>query len=76
MCQVLDNLKPDYKDGGLCLSMWLCLSLVKGIQKKSLTTLTTSKNQKKFETILKDHIKKFGLVPHPEVVLKAMAALD
>ena len=75
MWQVLDNLKPDYKDGGLLLSMWLCLSLAKGIQKKSLTMFTTSNNQKKFETILKDHIKKFGLVPHPEVALEAMAVL-
>ena len=56
-----------YRDGGLLLSMWLCLSLVKGVQKKSLTMLT---NSEALEKVLKDHVKAFGLSPHPEVAMQ------
>ena len=75
-CEVLDKLSDEgYRDGGLFLSMWLCLSLTKGIQKKSLMAFTNSKDLLAFNLgkVLKDHIKKFGIAPHPEVALQSLA---
>ena len=72
--EVLDNLSvKGYRDGGLLLSMWLCLSLTKGIQKKSLMTFMNSKGRLALKKVLSDHVKKFGFAPHPEVALKSLA---
>ena len=61
---------PKYRDGGLLLSMWLCISLVEGVQSKPLALFTDKKSA--FVKTLKDYIKLHGVSPHPDVALRQM----
>ena len=67
--QVLKQV-PSYKDGGLLLSMWLCITLVEGVQSKPLAMFTNQ--QGAFAKELKKYIVTHGLSPHPDVALRCL----
>ena len=67
--QVLKQV-PSYKDGGLLLSMWLCITLTKGVQSKPLAMISNQTGT--FVQEIKKYTDTHGLSPHPDVVLRCL----
>ena len=61
---------PAYKDGGLLLSMWLCITLTKGVQSKPLAMISNQTGT--FVQEIKKYTDTHGLSPHPDVVLRCL----